>query len=92
MGSKIRRHFYVDGRVQGVGFRYTARYVASSMGVTGWVKNLDDGRVELEVQGDRELVVHFLEQVQNVGRWIRIDRIEEQELPLIEKENRFYTV
>lgn len=83
MSEKIRKHFYVDGRVQGVGFRYTAYYVAQSMGLTGWVQNLDDGRVELEIQGDSELVGSFLEQVESAGRWICIDDIVSKQIPLI---------
>ena len=52
--EKIRKHFYFSGRVQGVGFRYRSYYIAQSMGLTGWVKNLWDDRVEMEVQGTRE--------------------------------------
>lgn len=89
MGKKIRRHYYVDGRVQGVGFRYTAYYVAQSMGLTGWVKNLDDGRVELEVQGASELVNRFLEQVETAGKWIHIDDIVSTQMPII-SENSFH--
>ena len=52
--EKIRKHFYFSGRVQGVGFRYRSYYIAQSMGLTGWVRNLWDDRVEMEVQGTRE--------------------------------------
>ncbi len=48
----IRRHIIFSGRVQGVGFRYGAFYTARRLGLTGWVKNLYDGRVEMEVQGE----------------------------------------
>ena len=41
----IRKHYYFEGRVQGVGFRYKAMYLARSMQLTGWVRNLYDGRV-----------------------------------------------
>ena len=47
----IRWHIYFDGRVQGVGFRFTAQIFASQLQLTGWVRNLDDGRVEAEAQG-----------------------------------------
>lgn len=47
----IRKHIYFSGRVQGVGFRYQAAYYARSLGLTGWVRNLSDGRVEMEIQG-----------------------------------------
>ena len=48
----VRRHFSVSGQVQGVGFRYRARYAAQALELTGWVENEDDGSVTLEVQGD----------------------------------------
>ena len=48
----VRRRYVVSGRVQGVGFRYRARYAAGQLGLTGWVENEDDGTVTLEVQGD----------------------------------------
>ena len=45
----VRKHFKITGRVQGVGFRYRAKYAASGMGLTGWVRNEWDGSVEMEV-------------------------------------------
>lgn len=50
----IRKHILVSGRVQGVGFRYRTYYLAQGLGLTGWVANLDDGRVEMELQGKEE--------------------------------------
>ena len=46
-----RRTYHFSGHVQGVGFRYTARHAASARQVTGYVRNLDDGRVELIMEG-----------------------------------------
>ena len=43
--SEVRKHMIFHGRVQGVGFRYTAKYLARSMNLTGWVKNEYDGTV-----------------------------------------------
>ena len=51
----VRRHFSISGQVQGVGFRYRARYAAQALELTGWVENEDDGSVTLEVQGDPAL-------------------------------------
>ena len=48
----VRRHFSISGQVQGVGFRYRARYAAQALELTGWGENEDDGSVTLEVQGD----------------------------------------
>lgn len=60
---KVRKHIYFSGRVQGVGFRYTATYLARPLDLTGWVKNLWDGRVEMEVQGQEAAIQRFLSQL-----------------------------
>ena len=64
--------FYV-GRVQGVGFRYTVREVACGYELTGYVRNLHDGRVELTAEGSEEEVTAFLEAVRasQLGSHIR---------------------
>ena len=56
----MRRHHFYSGRVQGVGFRFTAQRIAQGCSVTGWVQNLPDGRVELMVEGDSEEVEAFV--------------------------------
>lgn len=59
------RHVFYTGRVQGVGFRYSTKRIASGFDVTGWVKNLPDGRVELFSQAfDADEVEAFLEDIQ----------------------------
>lgn len=58
--AKTVRVLY-EGRVQGVGFRYTARRIAAGFDVAGYVRNLADGRVELVASGDREEVEGYLE-------------------------------
>lgn len=52
----MKKHIYISGRVQGVGFRHFTRKNADKLGVTGWVKNLPDGRVEAIFQGTGERV------------------------------------
>ncbi|MGA3172739.1 MAG: acylphosphatase [Chthoniobacteraceae bacterium] len=54
------RHVFYEGRVQGVGFRYTTRRIAAGFDVTGWVRNLPDGRVELLAAGELSEVADFL--------------------------------
>jgi acylphosphatase len=60
---KKQAHVFYAGRVQGVGFRYTARELADEIGVAGWAKNLSDGRVELVAEAQEELVKDFLNKV-----------------------------
>ena len=52
-----------EGNVQGVGFRWSVRDAAKGFDVTGWVRNLPDGRVELQVTGDDDEVRAFLERI-----------------------------
>lgn len=54
------RHVFYEGKVQGVGFRYSVKRIASGFDVVGTVRNLPDGRVELYAAGDREEVESFL--------------------------------
>jgi acylphosphatase len=54
---------FYEGRVQGVGFRFTVRDIAKGFDVTGWVRNLPDGRVELQATGNEAEVRAFLDQV-----------------------------
>ena len=52
--AKMRAHIFVSGRVQGVFFRQKTKQQAEILGVKGWVKNLDDGRVEAIFEGEEE--------------------------------------
>lgn len=54
-----RRRYLVSGRVQGVGFRAFVERIARHERVAGWVRNMDDGRVELEGQGDLAALARF---------------------------------
>lgn len=80
----VRKHFYFSGKVQGVGFRYKALYLARTYGLTGWAENLWDGRVEMEAQGQEESIGHLLAALQN-DRFISIYSIEENEIPAVQE-------
>ncbi len=56
----IAFRIFVEGRVQGVGYRNFAKRVADSYGLSGWVRNLPDGRVEVYVTGDDEVLWYFI--------------------------------
>ena len=61
--TMISLQVFYEGRVQGVGFRFTVRHIAKGFDVTGWVRNLPDDRVELRVTGDEQEVRAFLDQI-----------------------------
>jgi acylphosphatase len=56
-------HIFYSGKVQGVGFRFTAQELAREFGITGWVKNLADGRVEIVAEAKEEVVQDFLNKI-----------------------------
>ena len=58
---KVRRHAWISGRVQGVSFRFYTRDLAASLGVSGWVRNLPDGRVELLAEGEESAVEQVMD-------------------------------
>lgn len=71
--GRERLTIFFSGRVQGVGFRYTAKSVACGFEVTGTIRNLPDGRVELVAEGGRTELEEFRRAIQDseVGRFVR---------------------
>jgi len=67
-----RLHVFYKGRVQGVGFRFTAEAIAQEADVTGWVRNLPNGDVELVAEGEEEALNQVLGGIQrsNLGRYV----------------------
>ena len=86
----VRRHIYFSGRVQGVGFRFQASWAAKRLDLTGWGRNLEDGRVEMEVQGEPHVIDRMLEALRE-DSFIRISDIDSAEIPLEEGERKFRT-
>ena len=78
--SEVRKHIVFYGRVQRVGFRYTAKYMAQSLELTGWVRNEPDGTVTMEVQG-REALINKLLSGLNNNQFISIEWIDTEEIP-----------
>lgn len=81
MQDKIRKHIVFYGRVQGVGFRYYAVNKANQLGLTGWVRNLPDETVEMEVQGEEPLIDELIIFLQN-RTYIWIERLDAKSIPL----------
>jgi acylphosphatase len=78
--SRMKRHRvtkYYSGHVQGVGFRYTVKTLTLGFEVTGMVRNLEDGRVELVAEGAKEELEAFLEAVgqSEVGRFVKKEQV-----------------
>ena len=65
--NRSRVRIFYSGHVQGVGFRYTAKTVAAGFEITGGVRNLPDGRVELIAEGERTELEAFCEAIRNAG-------------------------
>lgn len=85
----IRKEIRFTGAVQGVGFRYRAKYAADGVGVTGWVKNEYDGSVLMEVQGSEKQINEMLKIINN-SSYIIIDNIQYNVIPLNKYEHGFH--
>ncbi|NRB75511.1 MAG: acylphosphatase [Verrucomicrobiales bacterium] len=78
------RQYLFAGRVQGVGFRYSTKNLAKGFDVLGWVKNLPDGRVELQIQGDEEELDEFIQELHDSPLGHHIQEQEERTVPLLD--------
>jgi acylphosphatase len=82
------RRWYVRGRVQGVGYRNFAQRSAQSLGLTGYARNLDDGRVEVYAAGPAEKLAELTPLLHRGPRWAEVRGVEEQEAA-VESSNTF---
>ncbi|MFI7113089.1 acylphosphatase [Nonomuraea sp. NPDC050227] len=76
--ENVRVTAWVRGRVQGVGFRWWTRARALELGLTGWARNTDDGRVEVVAEGSREACVKLLELLRGCDTPGRVDGVVER--------------
>jgi len=77
--QKMARRYVVRGIVQGVGYRYFATHTASRIGVAGYVRNLDDGNVEVYATGTAEQLSELAGALRLGPRWADVRGVEEQE-------------
>ncbi|MBQ9061375.1 MAG: acylphosphatase [Eubacterium sp.] len=84
----IRKHIVFCGRVQGVGFRYRARFAADHTGCTGWVRNEYDGSVTMEIQGTEEQIDLVLQEIRQ-WKYVQIERMDVKQIAVDPKEKRF---
>ncbi|MEU1387482.1 MULTISPECIES: acylphosphatase [unclassified Nonomuraea] len=76
--ENVRVTAWVRGRVQGVGFRWWTRARALELGLTGWARNTDDGRVEVVAEGPQEACVKLLELLKGCDTPGRVDGVVER--------------
>lgn len=79
MNKKIRVHLFISGRVQGVFFRENSRRKAEKLELNGWVKNLDDGEVEIILEGDEEEVKKMINWTKKGPIFAKVDKVEIKE-------------
>jgi acylphosphatase len=88
--GSVRAHIWVSGGVQGVGYRAFAQRVAIQKGLCGGVRNLDDGRVEVEVEGARTVIDSLIESLRAGPPMARVREVRVQWEPATGRENGFH--
>jgi acylphosphatase len=81
--NKKARHFVISGRVQGVGFRYFCSQAAKELGVSGWARNLDDGRVEVHANGTPAQLDDYESRLRMGPRFADVRSVEVQEAAVL---------
>jgi acylphosphatase len=80
----ISKRYIVRGRVQGVGFRWFVEREAATLGVTGWVRNRDDGRVEVMATGTREQLAALHARLREGPRAARVEEVAVSPAPFLD--------
>jgi acylphosphatase len=88
MTDAVRLHILFYGRVQGVGFRFRACSAALTYGCTGWVRNMTDGSVEMEIQGKKNDIDSVISAIEK-GTYVHIENIAVKEIPITANEYGF---
>lgn len=90
-GDIIRKRLIFTGKVQGVGFRFETYHIATRIGLTGWVKNMADGRVKGEVQGTKEKIDFLIEHLRALKR-AKVEDVKVEDMEVIKDEREFEIV
>lgn len=85
----VRKSGRAVGRVQGVGFRVFVRNSAKELGATGWVKNMSDGSVTMELQGEPLIIEQIIERIKTGRGRIKVNALELFDMPVAEGEKGF---
>jgi acylphosphatase len=75
-GMRLARRYLIGGRVQGIGFRFFTQTAAVHEGVYGWVRNVPDGRVEVEAEGEAEALERFEHHIRHGPPGARVERVD----------------
>ena len=76
VSMRVARRYLISGRVQGVGFRFFAEGAAAREGLHGWVRNLPDGRVEINAEGEADAVERFERTIRHGPPGARVSDVE----------------
>jgi len=87
--SKVGVHLTVKGRVQGVGFRYFSQRLGIANNLAGYVRNLPDGNVEIEAEGESQNINIFISSIRNDHPYARVLNIQQNEIPFSGKHESF---
>ena len=87
--NAVRKFINVDGRVQGVGFRYFVQMTAREIGITGWVKNNTDGSVSMEIQGTTEMLDKLIEKIKIGNGVSRVEQMNIEDREIEKGANKF---
>ncbi len=71
-----KAHLTVRGQVQGVGYRFFVQKIAKKNGLAGWVKNKEDGSVEVTTEGEESLIETFIQTLRTQHPWAKVDALE----------------
>ena len=85
----VRYLIILDGRVQGVGFRYFTQIVASTLNLTGWCENLMDGKVKIEIQGTEQDLHSFIAKIKQGNSFGLVNNIELVTIPVLNGEKKY---
>lgn len=85
----VRYFLVVTGRVQGVGFRYFAQCNAAKYSLTGLARNMDNGMVEMEIQGSEENIQKFISVIKRGNTFIRVDDFSMKQIDIIDGDRKF---
>lgn len=85
----IRYLIVVDGRVQGVGFRYFTQITAHTLNLTGWCENLMNGKVKIEIQGLENDVHSFIDTIKKGNNFCRVDHMDLTNIHIISDEKKY---